>query len=43
MKSSRQMALMHSGQLIKGGGDKTVPIDRNEWKFGISLKILSEE
>ena len=31
----------HSGQLIKGAGEKTVPIDRNEWKFGISL-ILCE-
>ena len=28
---------IHSGQLIKGGGDKIVPIDRNEWKFGIPL------
>ena len=37
------MSPMHSGQLINGGGDKTVPIDKNEWKFGISLKILSEE
>ena len=26
---------LHSGQVIKWGGDKTVPIDRNEWKFGI--------
>ena len=28
---------LHSGQFIKGGGDKTVPIDRNEWKFSIYL------
>ena len=33
---------MHSGQLIMGGGDKTVPIDRNELKFGICFRILGE-
>ena len=33
---------MYSGQLIKRGGDKTVSIDRNEWKFGIFLQVLSE-
>ena len=32
----------HSGQVIKGGGDKTVPIERKELKFGIFFKILSE-
>ena len=26
---------MHSGQVIKRGVDKTVPIDRNEWNLGI--------
>ena len=27
--------MLHSGQAINEGGDKTVPIDRNEKEFGI--------
>ena len=33
---------VHSGRVIKGEGDKTVPIYRNEWNFGIFLVSLSE-
>ena len=39
---SKTILPMHSGRVIKGEGDKTVPTDRNEWKFGISFEILSE-
>ena len=33
---------VHRGQLIKGGGDKTVLMYRNEWKFALSKRILSK-
>ena len=39
---SIQSGPVHSGRVIKGEGDKTVPIERNEWQFGIFLQILSE-
>ena len=31
---------VNSGQLIKGEGDKTVPIDENEWNIDIFLYLL---
>ena len=33
---------VHSGRVIKGEGDKTVPTDINERNFGIFFEILSE-
>ena len=33
---------MHSGRVIKGGGDKTVPVKRNDWNIGIFFYMLDE-
>ena len=42
MLINKDKGALHSGRVIKGEGDKTVPIDRNEWNFGIFFEILSE-